>query len=48
MKKLLVLPLEDVEIVELCRILLDRDTEGALAFLQAHVKSKARDLLEGG
>ncbi len=48
MKKLLTIPLEDEEIIELCRILLDRDAEGALAFLQTHVKSKARDLLEGG
>lgn len=48
MKKLLALPLEDEEIMELCRILLDKDPAGALAFLQAHVKGKARDLLEGG
>jgi len=48
MKKLLAIPLEDEEIIELYRILLDRDAEGALAFLQTHVKSKARDLLEGG
>jgi len=31
-----------------CRILLDKDPEGALAFLQTHAKGKARDLLEGG
>ena len=48
MKKILALPLEDEEIVELYRILLDKDAEGALAFLQRHVKGKARDLLEGG
>lgn len=48
MKKLLALPLEDEEIVELCRVLLDKDAEGALAFLQEHVKGKARDLLESG
>lgn len=48
MKKLLALALEDEEIVELCRVLLDKDAEGALAFLQTHVKGKARDLLEGG
>ena len=48
MKKLLAIPLEDKEIVELCRILMDRDSEGALAFLQTHVKGKARELLEGG
>ena len=48
MKKMLAIPLEDEDIVELCRILMDRDSEGALAFLQTHVKSKARDLLEAG
>jgi hypothetical protein len=35
MKKLLALPLEDEEIMELCRILLDKDAEGALAFADA-------------
>jgi hypothetical protein len=48
MKKLLAISLADEEIIELCRILLDRDADGALEFLQTHVKSKARDLLEGG
>jgi hypothetical protein len=48
MKKVLTIPLEDKEIIELCRILLDKDPEGALAFLQTHVKGKARELLEGG
>ncbi len=48
MKKVLTIPLEDREIIELCRILLDKDPEGALVFLQTHVKGKARDLLEGG
>jgi hypothetical protein len=45
-KKGINLILEDAELVELCRILLDRDA--ALAFLQQHLKGKARDLLEGG
>lgn len=48
MRKVLTIPLEDEEIIELCRILLDKDADGALAFLQTHVKGKARDLLEGG
>jgi hypothetical protein len=48
MKKSLTISLEDEEIIELCRILLDKDRDGALAFLQTHVKGKARDLLEGG
>lgn len=48
MKKAVNLVLEDEEIIELIRILLDDDAEGALAFLKKHFKSKARDLLEGG
>ena len=48
MKKGLTLTLEDAELVELCRILIDKDAEGALEFLEAHLKSRARDLLEGG
>jgi hypothetical protein len=48
MKKGLTLILEDAELVDLCRILLDRDADAALAFLQQHLKGKARDLLEGG
>jgi len=40
--------LEDEDIIELMRILMDSDTEGALAFLREHFKGKARDLLEGG
>jgi hypothetical protein len=48
MKKVLTIPLEDEEVIELCGILLDKDPDGALAFLQTHVKGKARDLLEGG
>ena len=48
MKKVLTIPLEDEEIIELCRILLDKDPEGALTFLQTHAKGKSHDLLEGG
>jgi hypothetical protein len=48
MKKAVNLVLEDEEIIELIRILLDDDAESALAFLKKHFKSKARDLLEGG
>jgi hypothetical protein len=48
MKKVLTIPLEGEDIIELRRILLDEDTDGALAFLQTHVKSKMRDLLESG
>ena len=39
---------EDTDLIELCRILLDRDADAALAFLQQHLRGKARDLLEGG
>ncbi|HEY53295.1 MAG TPA: hypothetical protein G4N94_07550 [Caldilineae bacterium] len=48
MKKTLIIALNDREVLELCQILIDQDAEGALAFLQKHVKHKARDLLEGG
>jgi hypothetical protein len=48
MKKSLQVILEDSDVIELMRILLDEDKEGALLFLQKHFKGKARDLLEGG
>jgi hypothetical protein len=48
MKKGINLILEDEDIIELMRILMDDDTDGALAFLKTHFKGKARDLLEGG
>jgi hypothetical protein len=48
MKKAMSLVLEDKDLVELKRVLMDDDAEGALAFLKAHLKGKARDLLEGG
>ncbi len=48
MKKAISLVVEDDELIELLRILLDDDAEGALAFLKTHFKGKARDLLEGG
>ena len=48
MKKSLNLILADEDIIELMRILMDSDTEGALEFLRKHFKGKARDLLEGG
>jgi len=47
-KKTLQVALEDREIIELLRILLDEDAEGALDFLKTHFNGKARDLLEGG
>lgn len=48
MKKSLSIILEDADLLELMRILMDDDDEGALAFLKQHFKGKARDLLEGG
>ncbi len=42
------LVLEDVELVELTRILIDDDAEAALAFLKRHLKAKSKELLEGG
>ncbi len=48
MKKALTVILEDKDIIELMRVLMDSDTEGALEFLREHFKGKARDLLEGG
>ena len=48
MKKSITLILEDTDCIELLRILLDEDAEGALAFIQGHFKGKARELLEGG
>lgn len=48
MKKGVQIFLEDEDIIELMRILIDDDAEAALAFLKQHFKGKARDLLEGG
>jgi hypothetical protein len=48
MKKAISLVVEDDDLIELMRILMDDDAEGALAFLKSHFKGKARDLLEGG
>jgi len=48
MNKSITLVLEDQDLIELIRILLDEDAGGALAFLKVHFKGKARELLEGG
>jgi hypothetical protein len=47
-KKALQMIIDDAELIELARILMDDDAEGALAFLKGHLKGKAKDLLEGG
>jgi hypothetical protein len=48
MKKALNLVLEDEDIIELMRILMDSDAPAALEFLRLHFKGKGRELLDGG
>ena len=48
MKKGINLVLEDEQIIQLIRILIDDDADDALVFLKKHFKGKARELLEGG
>ncbi len=48
MKKSFQIVLDDADLIELMRILLDDDSNGALIFLKEHFKGKARELLEGG
>jgi len=48
MKNALVVPLTDEELLELCRILLDRDEKDALRFLDEHLKKPANEALKGG
>ena len=48
MKKAMTLILEDEQIIEIIRILIDNDEQDALSFLRTHFKGKARELLEGG
>jgi hypothetical protein len=40
--------LDDVELLELTRILMDDDAEAALDFLKRHLKARSKELLEGG
>lgn len=47
-KKALSVVLEEDDLIELARILMDDDADAALAFLKRHFKGKARELLEGG
>ena len=48
MKKSLSILLDDEELLELCRIMIDEDAEDALAFLDQHLRKPARQALEGG
>lgn len=47
-RKTLQVVVEDQDLIELMRVLMDEDAEGALDFLKTHLKGRARDLLEGG
>ena len=47
-RKSLVLVLEETELQELYRIILDDDEEAALLFLRKHLKGKVLQALEGG
>jgi hypothetical protein len=47
MSKVMNLVLEDEDMLELTRILLDDDAEGALEWLRAHLSGKAAHVLEG-
>jgi hypothetical protein len=48
MQKVINLAVDDTDLIELIRVLLDEDAEGALLFLKTHFRGKARELLEGG
>lgn len=48
MKGRLVLSVSEEEALRLCRILLDRDREDALAFLEEHARKPLHEFLEGG
>jgi hypothetical protein len=48
MKKGVNIVLEDQQILELIRIIIDNDEHAALTFLKTHFKGKARELLDGG
>ncbi len=48
MKKGLTLVLSDEELLDLCRVIIDRDAEGALKFVDRHLKKPAQQALEGG
>ena len=47
MKRALILSLTDEELLELQRIILDEDKDGALHFLKKHLSDKVKGILEG-
>lgn len=48
MKKALTIVLEQADLIELMRIMMDDDADSALAFLKRHMRGRTRELLEGG
>lgn len=48
MKRVFVLHVSEADALWLCRILLDRDKEEALAFLEEHARKPLHEFLEGG
>jgi hypothetical protein len=48
MKRSLSITLSDEELIDLYRILLDKDAVGALAFLDEHARKQVIAELEGG
>jgi hypothetical protein len=48
MKKALVIPLNGKELQELYRMLIDRDKDGALEFLNLYARPAMNKALEGG
>lgn len=48
MQKSLVIVLSDRELLDLYRVIIDRDGDGALAFLDQHVRKRVHQALEGG
>ncbi len=48
MKKTITIALDESQLIELMRIVMDEDAEAALVFLQQYLERKAREALEGG
>ena len=48
MKKTIAIVLEETDLIELVRIMMDDDGDSALACLKRHMRGRARELLEGG
>ena len=48
MQRLFIISVSEAEAIRLWHILLDRDQEEALAFLEEHARKPLRSFLEGG